>query len=167
MNESLLLWGLGLLAMSVLLIVAELFVPSGGLISVLAAGSGIGGIVCLFLYDELWGVLGLAAMGVLVPTAMVVWVKVFPSTRVGRWMILGSSDEQQQAQELAEQRLRDEMLSLLGQEGIAETDLRPVGVVRIHDRRYDALAEGPMIDAGTRVRVTVVDGRQVKVRAVR
>lgn len=55
---------------------------------------------------------------------------------------------------------------LLGAEGIAESDLRPVGVARFGARRVDVISEGGYVRAGTRVRVHEVAGSRVVVRAV-
>ena len=52
------------------------------------------------------------------------------------------------------------------EEGVAITDLRPGGTIRIGKDRYDALAEGRVIEAGRRVRVVGFETGQVKVRAV-
>jgi membrane-bound serine protease (ClpP class) len=42
---------------------------------------------------------------------------------------------------------------LVGQVGVATTDLRPAGIVELGDRRYDAVSKGSFIAAGTAVRV--------------
>jgi membrane-bound ClpP family serine protease len=43
--------------------------------------------------------------------------------------------------------------------------LRPVGVIRIGDRRMDALAESGIIDQGTEVEIVEIIDNQIKVRA--
>lgn len=166
MSETYLYWGLALLAASILLLVVEVFVPSGGVISVLAALVGIGGVIMLFLHSTTWGLLGSLTLLVAFPAAFAFLVKVWPHTYFGRVMMGEKPLEQVEAERLAAEEERKRWLGLLGREGIAVTDLRPVGVVRIDGQRYDALAETTMITAGQKVRVTVVEGRQIKVRAV-
>jgi membrane-bound serine protease (ClpP class) len=85
---------------------------------------------------------------------------------MGRKMIGAPTEEEVERRFLEEQRERDERLALVGAEGEALTDLRPVGVVRIGERRMDALAQTFLIPAGSRVRVVQVEGSQVKVRQV-
>jgi membrane-bound serine protease (ClpP class) len=48
-----------------------------------------------------------------------------------------------------------------GQEGEALTLLRPAGVVLLGGRRVDALSEGDFIPAGTKVKVSRVEGSKV------
>ena len=166
MNEAYLYWGLGLLAAGVLLLVVEVFVPSGGVIAVLAALTSIAGIVMLFFHSTTWGLVGSLTFLVAAPTVFAFWVKVWPHTYFGRKMMGEKPLEQVESERLAAEEERRRWLGLLGKEGLAMTDLRPVGVVRIDGQRYDALAETTMIAAGQKVRVTVVEGSQIKVRAV-
>ncbi len=55
---------------------------------------------------------------------------------------------------------------LLGLEGVAITPLRPSGIARLRDRRYDVVTEGEMIDKGVPVVVIDVTGNRVVVRKV-
>jgi membrane-bound serine protease (ClpP class) len=52
---------------------------------------------------------------------------------------------------------------LLGEEGIASSDLRPAGVVLLKGKRIDAVSEGEYITAKTKVRVVLVEGNRVVV----
>jgi membrane-bound ClpP family serine protease len=165
-GEALLLWGLGLLAASLLLVVIEVFVPSGGLIALTAAGCGIAGIIFLFRYSTPWGVSGLLAMVVLAPVAFGFALKVWPSTPIGRKMLGAKTEEEEEADRLAALKEREKQLSLVGARGTVITDLRPVGMIQIDGVRMEALAETGFIRAGTSVRVTVVESNQIKVRAV-
>jgi membrane-bound ClpP family serine protease len=166
-NETNLIWGVGLIAGAILLMFLEIFVPSGGLIAIVSGAVAIAGIWQLFLYDTVWGVIGLVGVIVMIPVVVGFGLKVLPSTPIGKKMFFGEgSPENDQERAEREMAAKDSLHALIGAEGLAATDLRPVGVVRIDGRRFDALAEGPFIDAGTRVRITVVEGSQVKVRAV-
>ena len=86
----------------------------------------------------------------------VLWFKYFPQTRYAQSLMLkntiGGEPEVDQ--------------SLLDQEGVAHSDLRPSGVATINDRRMDVLAEGGMIEAGTGIKVVEVTGMRVVVRAI-
>ena len=165
-GEELLFWGLGLLAASLLLVIIEVFVPSGGLIAITAAGCAIAGIVFLFRFKTSWGVSGTLAMLVLGPTAFGFALKVWPSTPIGRRMLGAKTPEEEEADRLAELKERQKQQSLVGAEGTVLTDLRPVGMIQIDSVRMEALSEMGVIRAGTRVRVTVVESNQIKVRAV-
>jgi membrane-bound ClpP family serine protease len=166
-SESLLLWGLGLLATALLLVVVEVFVPSGGLISLLSLGCAIAGIVCLFQISTAWGIAGILSVLVLAPLALGFALKIWPSTPIGRRLILGDRSEEEIAQEkLREMRERDLVKALVGTEGLALTDLRPVGTVQVGGKRYEALAEGKIVPAGTRVRITAAQDNQIRVRPI-
>jgi membrane-bound serine protease (ClpP class) len=166
-NESNLIWGVGLILGALLLVFIEVFVPSGGLIAIASGAVAIAGIWQLFLYDTVWGVIGLVGVLIMVPVVVGFGLKMLPSTPIGKKMFFGEgSPENDQERVEREMAVQDSLNALVGVEGQAATDLRPVGVVRIEGRRFDALAEGGFIDAGTRVRVTVVEGAQLKVRAV-
>jgi membrane-bound serine protease (ClpP class) len=53
---------------------------------------------------------------------------------------------------------------LLGQAGVADTELGPAGSVRILGERWNAVALDGVVPAGERVRVEAVDGLTLKVR---
>lgn len=163
--ESYFAWGIALIAAACALIFIEVFIPSGGLIAIGAAVAACTGIVMLFLYEPMWGVIGLLACMILGPMALTVAFKMFPHTPLGRRMILGSKPADPADPAETTQR-HDALHALIGAEGKAVSDLRPVGVVRIEGERHDALAEGPMIEAGSRVRVVIVEANQIKVRKI-
>jgi len=164
--ESKLLWGLGLIAASILLLVLEIFIPSAGVISFIAAGCGIAGVVSLFLYDTTWGVAGLLTLLITGPGVFFWGLSIWRHTPLGRKLIGDTDEETALAQRQAEEKAKLEQQRMVGQEGVAATDLRPVGVVIINGQRYDALSEMSLIAAGTKVKVTIVEGNQIKVRAI-
>lgn len=165
--DPMLAFGLALLAASILVIVIEAFVPSAGVLTAVAVILAISGIVCLFRYDTAWGFGGIFGAVLCGPSAFMVALKLWRYTPLGR-RVVGEPLEEQ----MAEQALRDREESrkyqaMIGLEGVALTDMRPVGVVQLTDRRADALAEQGFIRSGTKVRITYADGSQIKVREIR
>lgn len=168
MSESYLIWGIGLLAAALLLIMVEAIVPSAGVIGLVAAAVAIGGIICLFKVSVVWGIIGIVAFIGLGGVGFLFALSIMPSTRFGRRLVHGDdadalADDEDGApptDPLAE------LEHLIGQEGTAMTDLRPVGAVKIGDTRYPAISEVSYIRSGTRVRVTSVDAAQIRVRPV-
>jgi membrane-bound serine protease (ClpP class) len=126
----------------------------------------VAGIIVLFKHDMAWGITSLLLVLVLGPMAAVFLVKVWPHTPVGRAVLGTPSEEEVQKRHMAEEREREEWLALMGKEAIVLSDLRPVGVVEIEGKRYDALCETTLVRAGQKVRVTGTESRQVKVRPV-
>jgi membrane-bound ClpP family serine protease len=167
MTETLLYAGIGLLAISILLIVVEAFIPSGGLIGTVAIIVAVAGLVSLFRYDLRWGFAGLLSVIVLGPSSFFFAMSLLPSTPFGRRLIGEATEEQIAERDMAERHEREKFAALVGREGVAITDLRPVGQVRIDTQRYEALAEGGLIDTGSPVRVTAANPSQIKVRAIR
>jgi membrane-bound ClpP family serine protease len=161
-----LVWGLALLAVALLLVVVEVFVPSGGVIGFLAAGSAVAGVYCLFRVGTAWGLVGIGIVVVLGPLAFGFALRVWPSTPMGRKMLGEKPPEQVEAERLAELKERERLAALVGAEGIVLMDLRPVGIVQVQGQRYEAKSETSIIRAGTRVRVTSVEPNQIRVRAV-
>lgn len=165
-GDSMLLWGFGLLGAALALVVIELFVPSGGIIAVTAFVVAIGAIVAFFRHDTTWGISSLTFTVVMIPVIFHYAFKIIPHTPMGRRLILGQKDDDEvQQRQLAEQQAHDEEQALVGLSGVALTDLRPVGNAQIEGNRIEVLAEGGAISAGTPIRVTSVQGNQVKVRA--
>ncbi|MBL8964094.1 MAG: hypothetical protein KF787_10010 [Phycisphaeraceae bacterium] len=164
MDNTLLVWGVSLLAVAALLLVIEIFVPSGGLIGTLSIASAIAGIICLWRHDTVWGAAGTLGTMVAGPIIFFQGLKIWRHTPLGRRMVGELPEEVQQARRDEEARQARELLALVGAEGEAITDLRPVGVVRIKGKRYDALSETYLIPAGSRVRVVLAEPNQIKVR---
>lgn len=162
--ESMLFWGIGLLAAALLLVILEVFVPSGGMIAIVATVSAIAGVACLFRVSATWGLVGILTLLCLGPLAFAFALKVWPHTPIGRRMLGEKPAEQIEAERLAAEREREQRLALIGREGIVLTDLRPVGVVEIDGKRHDALSEESLIRAGSRIKVSVAEPTQLRVR---
>ncbi len=173
-SDAALLWAVVLLCVSIVLLFLELFLPSGGLIGVLAGVAAIASIVAFFRYDTTWGMVATGMYLVLGPIGIIYGFKWWINSPLGRRMILDSGDaldpldpdspapsspEHARAQRLAQ------LKQLIGARGVAVTLLRPVGTVKIEGQRLDAMAEGGLIESGTPVVVTDVYDNQVKVRA--
>lgn len=159
---SYLAWPLLLLAIGLILLMAEAFIPSGGLIGLLAIGC-LG--VSLYQAFSVPGApsLGwkfLAAEIVLIPVAAVVAIQLWPRTPLARRIFLPPPDPEDA--ELAHSRAR--LDHLIGDFGRALTPLRPSGNVDFDGRRLDAKAEEGLIPAGALVRAVRVQSGILVVR---
>jgi len=162
--DPLLVWGLLLLGVAAFLGVMEFFIPSAGIIGIVALLVAIAGVICLWTHETAWGVTGLLSVLVIAPTGTYFGFKVLPYTPIGKGLIL-SNPEPSENDEAANSPLILRM-ALVGQEGLAQTDLRPIGVVKIAGARHDAVAETGYIPQGSTVKVVSADGIQLKVRQV-
>jgi membrane-bound ClpP family serine protease len=145
-----------------ILLFLEIITPTFGVLAAAAVTAMCMVIWQCFSYGTIWGMVALISLLILVPVYLTVLVKLLPKTPLAGRLILkrartGSADAVPDADELDE---------LIGKTGIAETLLRPVGMVRIEGRRLSALAEGDLIDEGQPVHVVRVSGSDVIVRAM-
>jgi membrane-bound serine protease (ClpP class) len=182
---------LGLVGLLILAI--ELFIPTGGLLAILCAVSFIASVVAMFMWSTPAGVFLLFAYVIAAPFALVFFLKLWAKSPLVRRYALrdpermtvvsanGESlaggaasgisidpedpDAAQAASDDARRRRHRELAGLVGQHGIVETPLRPIGFIRIGEQRLDASAETGLIDAGTPVRVIAVVDGTLKVRA--
>ena len=163
--DSPIIWAILLLAIALALFFAELFVPSGGLISFLAACSLIAGIVLLFIEDPIWGLVGSIVSLLAVPFLFAAALKIWPNTPIARILLLKNQPSRGlQDQGVAGHDSTEKAQELVGQSGQALTDLRPVGTCLIAGKRTECLADGGLIRSGTPVKVIAADGMHVRVR---
>ncbi|MEM8710609.1 MAG: NfeD family protein [Planctomycetota bacterium] len=148
-----------LFAAGLVLIIAEVFIPSMGLLGLAAALCIVGSIGTAFYQDAGTGIQMLVATAVLVPIVMTFGIKLFPSTPMGKKLTArGFSFDDGTGVDR-----RDE--GLTGKSGIVESPLRPSGIARIDDRRVDVVSRGEPIEKGTSIVVVEVSGNRVVVAA--
>ncbi len=146
-----------------LLMVAELFIPSGGVLSILSACGVIGGVVMMFLVNTSYGLGALAGVCLATPVVISVLFHYWPKTPIGRRFVLTPPSDDATLGSLPE---HVEMTELRGQVGQAMSSLRPAGVVDFGGRRVDCITEGIMVEKGQWVRCIDVKGCRVLVRPV-
>lgn len=152
--------GFALLGATLALGVAELFVPTAGVLAVMTALAAVGSVACFFMHSPLWGFASLLAYSAGAPFAVVFGFKLWTRTPIARRMVLGTVDG-----DPADGRPAAAAGPVaVGEEGIAATPLRPVGFVRFGDRRIEAVAEHGMIEAGTEVTVSESAPARIVVR---
>lgn len=177
-----LIWGFGLLAAALLLVIVDVFVPTFGVLAFLSLALSIAGVVCLFKVSSTWGTLGTVMVIIGGPVVFFFGLRIMPTTPLGRRLVLGSHDQSSDssgegssgaaADPAARQAdgsslsSRGKMQALVGQQGEVVSDLRPIGMVRIGTQRYDALSETTLVRAGAMVRVMSVEASTLRVRPV-
>ena len=159
-------WGLLLLGGAFAILLVEVFVPTAGVLGVTSVVVAIAGVVCLFRAGVNWGLSGATAVLIGGPTIFFYGLKMYRKTPLGRKMTSADADEVVDEQKRREDEALEERMNLIGSEAVVVTELRPIGVVKIGDRRFDAMSETTIIKAGVSVRVTGVDAMQLKVRAI-
>ncbi len=142
----------------VVLIAAEIFIPGGvlGTIGFLELAAAV--FVGFYAFGARGGMFALAGLFVFSITFMIIWVKVFPSTPIGKRLTLNDSTKTYKANP-------DEQ-ALMDVEGSAVSDLRPAGIAKLDGRRVDVAAETEWIPSGTAIKVVKVEGNRITVRKI-
>jgi len=144
------------------LIVAEVFIPSGGLLSVCALACVAGGVAIFFRQSTAAGWLGVVAAVVMVPVLLVTAYAVLPKTRFGKQVIL-ARPVRQRGDAISDS---PDLAKLVGQRGTVLTPLRPVGTCDFQGRRIECVAESGYVASGQEVTVIRLEGVQLTVRVV-
>jgi membrane-bound serine protease (ClpP class) len=140
----------------------ELFVPAAGVI-------GGTGIICMIVgtvlgyrnLGRLTGSILLAGTLIGTPAMIVIGLKLFPKTFVGRKLILSQSQQRESGFTSYTENMYE---GLTGKTGTALTTLRPSGMVMIDSKKYSVVTSGEMIQRNAAVRVIKVEGSRIVVR---
>lgn len=159
------IWAILLLAVGVTLLIAEVFIPSGGIISILAALSLAGAVVCAYKAwwttspGYFWSFVSI--MVLLLPIVLGGAFYIWPSTPLGKRAILEGPAPDEIAAFVEQEEKYSQMVGKLGE---TVTALNPAGIVRIEGQRVHCQSEGLIIDAGVTVRVVAARANGVIVR---
>lgn len=109
-------------------------------------------------YAGLYSVIGVIVGGAL----SFAFLKVFKKRNMWSKIML----KDRLTEEAGYSSLNEEFAQLIGKEGIAMTDMRPVGTIMIGDKDYSGISNAQWIKKGTKVKVTQVDGTRILVKEV-
>jgi len=148
-------------AVGLALLILEAFLPSGG---VLGAGGVLAiaaGLVIAFRISPAVGAAATAIEGVVVPLVVVMGLKHFRRSAIGRRVappnpVLTEADASVDLSELR---------PLIGRVGRSLSPLRPVGVCEFGGRRLQCVAEGGLIEANSAVTAVSIVNGSLTVRA--
>jgi membrane-bound serine protease (ClpP class) len=172
----LLIVAVALFAIGLALLGIEIFVLPGfgatgvGGILLMLAGLVLAGVERLPQEPADWGdmmalllrhILTIGAAGV----AACVAARHLPDMPFARWLVLVPPEDKPEAED-SPLPGADAAFALLGEVGVAASDLRPGGIARIAERRVDVLTEWEYLDAGTPIQVVAVEGTRIVVKKV-
>ena len=156
MNDSLLL-PIILQLVGVVVIIAEIILPSGGILSILALA--VFGYSLFIVFNEISMIIGfsfVAADLILIPVLVIVGLKLLAkSPATLRKTLSRKEGVSSQSSELE---------SYVGTQGNAVTDLRPAGIAVINGKRVDVVTRGEYLEKDSAIIVTTVTGNQIIVR---
>ena len=141
----------------VIIIVAEIFLPSGGLLSLMAAGL-IGYSLFIVFHDisTIAGIYFVLADLFMVPVLVVFGLKILARSPATLKETL-SSDSGVVSQS-------PELESYMGREGKSVTNLHPGGTAIIDNKRLDVVSRGEYIEKDRNLIVIEITGNQIIVR---
>jgi membrane-bound serine protease (ClpP class) len=163
--DELLLFVVGL----ILLLVEIAFIPGFGLV-------GLAGILCMvasllltrlpsaqwWQIEDISGIVGQMAISMIVAiVASVAMLKALPRFAVFNRLVLGSRTPASEGYVSAP---TEQDSDLIGREGVALSELRPVGVGLFDGKRIDIIAEGEFIEAQSAVKIVEARGNRTVVR---
>ncbi|MBI3838679.1 MAG: serine protease [Planctomycetia bacterium] len=155
-------WSALLLLLGLILVMVEVFIPSGGILGILSIGSLLAAVVLAFYHRGAeTGFIFLAITAVTVPTALALAFRWWPQTPMGRRLLLDVPKSDEVLPDTPERRTLRQMVGKLG---VAKTVMLPSGAVLVDGQTIDALSEGMPIEAGQQIRVIEVRGNRVVVR---
>jgi membrane-bound serine protease (ClpP class) len=102
---------------SAALLVAEVFVPSGGLLSVCSIACLGGGVVIFFNYGTTIGWVGIIFAIIMIPTVLILAYRIFPKTKFGKTVTL-TPPERELGDAIPD---TDRLKELLGKTGVVLT----------------------------------------------
>ncbi|MDM8006198.1 MAG: hypothetical protein QUV05_08645 [Phycisphaerae bacterium] len=143
------------------ILVAEVFIPSHGVLSVIAIATLGFAVYETFLISGVWGLVGLCILVVLIPAAVLTAVKTWYRTPIGK-RVCPPNPELGEKDRLPVEPLR----TLIGQRGRTVTLLRPVGTCEFQGRRYECKAEQGVIQKEVEVEAIGLVDRTLVVRPV-
>jgi len=138
-------------------IIAELFLPSAGVLSILAVGLiGYSVYIVFTAFSEAAGAVLIGIDMVLLPVAVIVGIKLIARSPVTlKTSLSRAGGVTSQSPELE---------TYLDARGRAVSDLRPSGIAVINGRRLDVTTRGEYIERCADVYVSAVRGNQIIVR---
>ena len=131
-----------LASVGIVLLLAEVLLPTHGVLGFLGIVGLFGAIGVCFWIDQ-WLGLGVLLAAMIASPFVATWmINLWPRTPVGKRLILRPLAPSQEPTPLV----------TLGQTGVAISELRPMGECDFGDRRLEAISEYGMIAAGQQVK---------------
>jgi membrane-bound ClpP family serine protease len=157
------IWPWLLIILGLVLLVAELFLPTGGILFVLSVASLVVGVAMTYYHGPATFITTLIGVLVGAPVLFGLAFYYWPKTSVGKRFFLHG---QQEDDTLAYTPMNLELEQLRGHYGRTVSALRPAGITDFDGRRVDTITEGIMIEPGQWVRCIDVKAGKVIVRPV-
>lgn len=144
-------------AAGILVLIAEIVLPSGGVLTILSIG--LFGYSLYMVFTSLPVPVGMAfvlADIIMLPVVLYIGIRLLARSPAALKSVLLKTEGFSSQPE--------DLIGYLGQEGTALSDLRPSGAARISGNRVDVVSRGEYIEKGAEIVVVKVEGNRVVVR---
>lgn len=143
----------------IMVIIAEIFIPSLGVLAVIALALLSYSVYIVFTsISTTAGVIFTGLDIIIVPLIVVLGIKILAKSPLAL------------KRELSKQNgvvsQKEKLETYINMKGTAVTDLRPAGMAQINSQRVDVVTDGEYIEADTPVIVTGVAGNRIVVEAI-
>ena len=155
-------WAITLFLLGLFLVSLEAFIPSAGVLGLVAGSVLVWSVYQGFVASTTCGISLIAATVIALPLLFALFVKWWPMTPLGKRMLINIPDDPDEL--LPDGEVYRQVQSQVGKRGTAVTDLLPNGRITIEGTGFDAITEGVLVDAGTPIEVTDVQGNRIIVR---
>ena len=155
-------WAITLFILGLFLVSLEAFIPSAGVLGLVAGAVLIWSIYQGFVASTTCGVSLIVATVIALPALFALFVKWWPLTPLGKRMLIDVPDDPDEL--LPDGEVYRQVQAQIGKRGTAVTDLLPNGRITIEGTGFDAVTEGVLVDAGTPIEVTEIQGNRIVVR---
>ncbi|MEI7921439.1 MAG: NfeD family protein [Planctomycetota bacterium] len=160
------IWPTLLLIGALLMVFLEVFIPSAGLIPLMALGLAGTSLWSAFQVSYLTGLVFLMIELALMPIVVLLAAMLWPHTPMARFFMLKPPGQSDHPSTYNDQNgYQSDLLALIGQVGFAMTDLKPGGTVEVANQPLDALTDEGFIKAETAVKVVGTRQSQLLVRS--
>lgn len=152
-------WLVFMLFVGLLLVIAEIFFVSFGVLGTCAAVLVVSSVFLGFEHGQGVGWSFLVAVLLLLPATVLTAFRILPRTKFGKRLILDGPSGTSTAQDKG-------LDAMIGRHGTAITPLRPVGTIVVDGRRFDAMTRGEGLESDEPVEILRVELGQLVVKRV-
>jgi membrane-bound ClpP family serine protease len=156
------IWSVVMLLGGVGIVCLEAFVPSGGILGILAALCFIGAIVVAFMKNAQTGYIMMGLTTLIVPAVIAAVIHWWPHTPIGKRILIQPPEHPDDVlPDIAEFR---DLKLLVGRRGRSTTKMLPGGTISIDRHTYEAMSLGMPIEENMPVEVVEVRMNRLVVR---
>lgn len=146
-----------------ILLIAEIVIPSGGVLFIVSAGILVWSWVEIVGMESSGYLVGFAALDIIgIPLLLWYSIKVLEKSKFALQSELSQADGYQVQADWS----TDGTEPLTGKQGIVTQDLRPIGKIEIEGQEYEALSQNDWIESGKTIQVLSAEENKIIVTLI-